>query len=130
MYLVDAGIWRQSRADDAVRPEIPLVASLVSTPDLVAKTTSRFGSPSCSVTVERGDAHLIDQIAPAWRALCDEGPCADPFFRPEWIGAYLRHLEPDARVVLITAWRNGSLRAVLPLIEERTRFFGVPLRRW
>ncbi len=106
------------------------MASLASAPDLVARKRSRFGSPTISVTVERGDARLIDQIAPAWRSLCDEGPCADPFFRPEWIAAYLRHLEPEARVVLITAWRNGCLRAVLPLIEERTRFFGVPLRRW
>lgn len=83
-----------------------------------------------TVTIERGRVDLIEHIAAAWRALCDEGPYADPFFRPEWIAAYLRHLEPGASVVLVTAWRDGQLRAVLPLIEERTRFFGVPLRRW
>lgn len=83
-----------------------------------------------TVTIERGRVGLIEHIAPAWRALCDEGPCADPFFRPEWISAYVRHIEPEADIVLVTAWRDGQLRAVLPLIEERTRFFGVPLRRW
>jgi CelD/BcsL family acetyltransferase involved in cellulose biosynthesis len=117
------------RAND---PEKAPVVSLVTSREYTAPVAAQSvqASDPITVTIERGNASLIEQIAPAWRALCDEGPCTDPFFRPEWIAAYVRHIEPQAGIVLVTAWRDGQLRAVLPLIEERTRFFGVPLRRW
>jgi CelD/BcsL family acetyltransferase involved in cellulose biosynthesis len=38
-------------------------------------------------------------------------------------------MEPGARVVLATARRGRRLRAVLPLVEERTSFYGVPVIR-
>ncbi len=125
-------IERQRNAYRAIDPEKAPVVSLVTSREYTTPvaTQSAPASNPIAVTIERGNVGLIEQIAPAWRTLCDEGPCADPFFRPEWVAAYLRYIEPQANVVLVTAWRDGQLRAVLPLIEERTRFFGVPLRRW
>jgi len=76
----------------------------------------------------RGGVEIIADLAAEWRALCDEGTHAEPFYRPEWISAYVRAFAPDKQVVLVTARVNGRLRAVLPLIEERTRFHGVPVK--
>jgi CelD/BcsL family acetyltransferase involved in cellulose biosynthesis len=70
----------------------------------------------------RGNRGILAEIAGEWRSLCDEGPCDEPFLRPEWITAYLDAFAPRARVLLVTARAEGRLRAVLPLIEHR---FGI-----
>ena len=67
---------------------------------------------------------MIDSLAPEWGALCAEGRHNQPFYRPEWIAAYLRAFEPQARVVLIAPRRGGRLVGVLPLIEERIGVLG------
>lgn len=80
------------------------------------------------VEARLGDPSILERIAGEWRDLCAEGPCNEPFYRPEWIGAYLRAFEPRAKVLLVTARRGGRLRAVLPLVSEWTRFRGIPVR--
>jgi CelD/BcsL family acetyltransferase involved in cellulose biosynthesis len=52
-----------------------------------------------------------------------------PFYRPEWIRAYLRVFVPGAKIRLITAGVNGRLSLVLPLVQEWSRFSKVPLRK-
>ncbi len=86
-------------------------------------------SPASTATaparaVIRGSVAVIDALAPEWRALCAEGTHNQPFYRPEWIAAYLRAFEPNANVLLLTVRQGGQLRAVLPLIEERLGPFG------
>lgn len=76
----------------------------------------------------RGDVQLVEQLAGEWRELCKEGPRDEPFFRPEWIAAYLRAFEPRTPVLLATAHSGERLRAVLPLIEKDTFFCGIPAR--
>ncbi|AKU90660.1 GNAT family N-acetyltransferase [Vulgatibacter incomptus] len=76
-----------------------------------------------------GGLELLERVEPEWRALCDEGPCAAPFFRPEWIAAYLRAFEPSATLRLVVATDAGRLRAVLPLVAERSRLRGFPVRK-
>jgi CelD/BcsL family acetyltransferase involved in cellulose biosynthesis len=76
-----------------------------------------------------GSVDVIDRIAPEWRALCVDGTHNEPFYRPEWIAAYLRAFEPQAKVVLVTVRRGGQLRAVLPLVEDKVGLFGVGATR-
>lgn len=76
-----------------------------------------------------GGVEIIDGLLPEWRALCEEGPCQDPFFRPEWTRAHLRSFEPDARLRIVTVREGGRLRLVLPLIQERARLRGFPVRK-
>lgn len=71
----------------------------------------------------------IAHIADEWRALCEEGPSNLPFYRPEWFEAYLAAFEPQAQIVLLTVREAGRLRAVLPLIEERSAFLGIPVKK-
>ena len=91
----------------------------------ITATSYRQRSP---VQVLTGGAEVIDQIAEEWRRLCD-GPYDEPFYRPEWIEAYVRAFASDKTLVLATARRNGRLVAVLPLIRETALLGGVPVRK-
>src|SRR5262249_24510938 len=76
-----------------------------------------------------GGVEIVDGFAAEWRDLCDDAVDDQPFFRPEWIRAYLRAFVPDAKVVLVTARVDGRLCLLLPLIEEMASFNKVPVRR-
>jgi CelD/BcsL family acetyltransferase involved in cellulose biosynthesis len=82
-----------------------------------------------AVQSEWGTAELVDRIADEWRQLCLEGPCDQPFFRPEWIAACTRAFAPGHRLLLITVRNGGRLRAVLPLLEDKKLAFAVPFTR-
>jgi CelD/BcsL family acetyltransferase involved in cellulose biosynthesis len=72
---------------------------------------------------------VIEQLADEWRALCDEGVCGEPFYRPEFIASYVRAFVPDKRLHVVTARVGGRLRAVLPLVAGRG-LHGLPVRVW
>jgi CelD/BcsL family acetyltransferase involved in cellulose biosynthesis len=77
--------------------------------------------PDLKVHSEWGTVELVEAIAEEWRQLCVDGPCNEPFFRPEWIAAAIRAFGGPQQVLLITV-RNGSrLRGVLPLLEKKRR---------
>ncbi|MGZ4900655.1 MAG: hypothetical protein ACXV8X_13435, partial [Candidatus Angelobacter sp.] len=69
-----------------------------------------------SVRVQRGGQELVDQVADQWRRLCDESGDEEVFYRPEWAQAYLQAFEPEADVILISAWSSDRLRGILPLV--------------
>lgn len=76
--------------------------------------------------VEIGGAEIVERLAPRWEKLCEETSSL-PFYRPEWIAAYLQAFEPESQVVLMTATASDKLVAVLPLIRRRAWFAGVPV---
>lgn len=82
-----------------------------------------------AVDATAGGIEVLDGIAAEWSSLCDEGPCDQPFYRPEWIRAHLEAFEPRARIRLVQVRRGGRLRAVLPLVEEWGTLRGIPIRR-
>jgi CelD/BcsL family acetyltransferase involved in cellulose biosynthesis len=82
-------------------------------------------NPPLIANVESGTSKIIEKIEQSWQKLCLEGPCNQPFFRPECIRAYLEAFAPDSELVLLTCWRGKSLRAVLPLLKEYKRIAGL-----
>ena len=44
--------------------------------------------------VQRGGVEIVDRLADEWRELCHEGPGEQPFYRPEWVAAYVRNCSP------------------------------------
>jgi CelD/BcsL family acetyltransferase involved in cellulose biosynthesis len=80
--------------------------------------------PAPTVALEEGGAEIIDSLAEEWRLLCDEGPSNEPFYRPEWIQAYVRAFEPTKKLMVITSRIRGRLKAVLPLIQESALLSG------
>jgi CelD/BcsL family acetyltransferase involved in cellulose biosynthesis len=81
------------------------------------------------VRADQGGIELIDRMSPEWREMCDG--CADgqPFRRPEWIRAYLKHFMPRGNVVILSVRAGGRLVSLLPLVTGRVLFSGLPARR-
>jgi CelD/BcsL family acetyltransferase involved in cellulose biosynthesis len=80
-----------------------------------------------SIRVQSGGIELVEQIADAWRQLCDESGDEEVFYRPEWAQAYLLAFNPRADVIVISAWAGGKLCGVLPLVRHRVRAYGFPI---
>jgi CelD/BcsL family acetyltransferase involved in cellulose biosynthesis/GNAT superfamily N-acetyltransferase len=81
------------------------------------------------VSGKSGGVELIDQLAEEWRELCDTGPDDEPFYRPEWVSAYLRAFAPQATLLVISVRREGRLTGVVPLVEEWGLLCGLPVKR-
>lgn len=82
-----------------------------------------------AVRSQRGGIEIVDRLADEWRSLCGVAVDDQPFYRPEWIRAYLRAFVPCAKVLLISARAEGRLSLVLPLVEERGTFSKIPVRK-
>ena len=93
-----------------------------------ATELAKFSGPPLTQSLT-GGVELIDRLGDEWRSLCAEGPSADPFFRPGWIGAYLRAFEPRAKLRIVVVRTDGRARLILPLIEERSTLRGFPVRK-
>src|SRR5262244_571341 len=93
-----------------------------------ARPTALTAAP-VRVSAETGGVEVIEVLAEEWRRLCEEGQCDEPFYRPEWIAAYVRAFARQAKVVVVTARVEGELKAVLPLIEEGSLFCGIPVKK-
>src|SRR5215813_9534149 len=83
----------------------------------------------CVVDLLQGSIVIIDQIAEEWRELCARSVDDQPFYRPEWIRAHLRAFKPDASVLILTVRIAGELCFLLPLVEEKQIFSGLPIRK-
>lgn len=76
-----------------------------------------------------GGLEVFDRLGDEWRDLLDRVGTDSPYWRPEWVRASLRAFAPQAKVVVFTARREGTLSALLPLIEERGTFARLPARK-
>lgn len=79
------------------------------------------------VRVQTGGTQLVEQVAGEWRGLCDESGDEEVFYRPEWAQAYLQAFEPQAEVIIISAWAGAKLRGIFPLVRRRIVAFGLPI---
>jgi CelD/BcsL family acetyltransferase involved in cellulose biosynthesis len=95
----------------------------------VATRITISSTSSITVGVDKGGEEILDRFADEWRELCVEAADDQPFFRPEFIRAHIRAVNPGARIVLVTARFEGRLCLLLPLIDELGTFNKVPLRR-
>lgn len=112
-----------------VGPAPPLVEEVytqaVNDPETSASISA---DSSLLVAAQSGSLRLIESIAPEWQKLCEAGPCNQPFYLPEWIANSMRCFAPGQHLYLITARERNELRAVLPLNQKRTSWFGLPFR--
>lgn len=98
----------------------------------MASTSAAPVLSSESSRVPELTARIFDEgiaaLSERWRALCNEGPCREPFYLPEWITAYMDAFAPGEELLLLTVWRGEALRGVLPLIRQSRVRYGVPIR--
>lgn len=76
--------------------------------------------------LQRGKA-AIENLAPAWHELLRTTSSSEFFHQPEWICSLLPMLE-DSQVLLYTEDVGRELSAVIPLIQGKYTFSGIPLR--
>jgi CelD/BcsL family acetyltransferase involved in cellulose biosynthesis len=68
-------------------------------------------------------------LADGWNALVEATRC-EPFHRHEFIRIWIDNFAPRGRLrVLLTQDPSGSLTGALPLLEERGRILGFPVRQ-
>jgi CelD/BcsL family acetyltransferase involved in cellulose biosynthesis len=90
---------------------------------------SRAPLPALDVSIIE-DRHALKTLKPEWNDLV-ERTRNEPFFRCEYIGSWIEHFAPGAPLRLLAARNShGRLVGLLPLLEERVSYFGVPLRQW
>jgi hypothetical protein len=77
----------------------------------------------------RGGPEIVDALAEDWRLLLGQAEDDQPFYGPEWIGAYARAFASGKTLMVIAARAGRDLKAVLPLVEEKGFFSRVPVRR-
>lgn len=90
-------------------------------------TPTGSSAPALAIRAERGGPELIDRIFAQWLQLC-ESTSNEPFYRPEWLRAYARHIAPPGSLLLITVWEQTRLLAVAPFTCERIYLYGLPVR--
>jgi len=81
------------------------------------------------VECARGGLEVVESRAEEWSELCADAAEDQPFYRPEWMIAYLRRYSNPGKIWLLTAKRNGRLCLLLTLIEQLGTFAKVPIRK-
>jgi len=71
----------------------------------------------------------LDRIEDEWSQLCVRSEDDLLFSRPAWVRAYATHQIDPGDLRIVTARRDGSLEAVLPVAARRVRLSGLPARR-
>jgi hypothetical protein len=93
-------------------------------------TASPPAQPTPTVEVKLGGAEIVEELGEEWRALCAESSDDQPFYRPEWVGAYVRAYVPPGRLLLFEARAGGKLTGVLPMVHERVLFSAMPVEKF
>lgn len=101
-----------------------------SVPDLASdRPSEREISRGDLVISTFDDASAFERLRPGWETLRWPGEDQDPFLSCDWFSAWWRAFGGQRKLYLATAWQHGRLRAILPLMLERTWRHGIPLRR-
>jgi len=97
----------------------------------ICENAKSISVPSAKIDVSLvEDEHTLARLRPEWNALVDR-TLNEPFYRYEFIRSWLENFKPQTPLkLLIGREPGGRLVALLPLIEERVRMFGVPIRQW
>lgn len=73
-------------------------------------------------------AEEFDCLRPAWNALLGHEDPYAPFLGHEWIAAWCDAFGAGRTLHVLLAHQGDVLQGVLPLVESRQRFAGLPLR--
>jgi CelD/BcsL family acetyltransferase involved in cellulose biosynthesis len=97
--------------------------AVIKTPAAEVLTTS------FAVECTRGGLEVVEQWRDEWSLLCADAAEDQPFYRPEWMTAYLKRYSNGSNIWIITARRDGQLCLLLPLLEQVGTFNKVPVRK-
>jgi hypothetical protein len=71
----------------------------------------------------------LDSLGPEWDEMVSRSRRPEPFTRYSFLRTWLDNFAPEARFRLLVARAGERLVAGLPLIEEPSRMYGIPVRK-
>ena len=84
---------------------------------------------SAASTSIRAVSNGLTVQSAGWLELTNSGPCAQPFFQPEWFEAYTSAFEPAAKPYVVSVSDpSGRVNGVLPLTKSSSFFGRFPAR--
>ena len=69
------------------------------------------------------------QLGPVWNRLVEESGVDHPFMRHEWVCTWWDSFKPDGRLYIIVVKEGAKVVALAPLMLDRGRIYGCPVRR-
>lgn len=88
-----------------------------------------IGNMLFAVDCARGGMEVVESCANEWSELCADAVEDQPFYRPEWMIAYLRRYAKTSKIWLLTARQGGRLCLLLVLLEQSGTFSKIPVRK-
>jgi hypothetical protein len=102
--------------------------SLVSEP--AAYPGDRTASDKLPLKVELvTDYPAFVQLGPVWNRLVEESGVDHPFMRHEWVCTWWDSFKPEGRLYIIVVKEGPKTVALAPLMLDRGRIYGCPVRR-
>ncbi len=83
----------------------------------------------------RFDIHVVTEyrefleLEPVWNQLADQAAIEFPFIRHEWVRALWECFEPAGSLYVMVVAEQGRPIGIAPLMRDRTRLYGIPVRR-
>jgi CelD/BcsL family acetyltransferase involved in cellulose biosynthesis len=107
------------------------LSSATPTPYSIEPAAPRPLPPKLPLSVNIVDnAYALASLRREWNELADR-TTDEPFFRHEFVQTWIENFAPQAPLkILIARDANRRLTAVLPLIEQRIKLSGIPVRLW
>jgi CelD/BcsL family acetyltransferase involved in cellulose biosynthesis len=84
--------------------------------------------PEALEVVEVNDAAAFAALKEPWDSLVTRTR-DEVFYRHEFIRTWISNFAPSTKLRVLTARHEGRLVAALPLVEERTTLYGIPVRQ-
>jgi CelD/BcsL family acetyltransferase involved in cellulose biosynthesis len=75
------------------------------------------------------DYRTFLELEPAWNRLVEEAGIEFPFIRHEWIRAVWECFDHGGTLNIIMVQEEGRPIAIAPLMRDRVRMYGIPVRR-
>ena len=88
-----------------------------------------FVSQSGTVITIHTDASIFGRLRSEWDSLRKRDSDQNPFLTCDWFACWWRAFGGGRTLFLVTVRRGRHLRAILPLMLERSWQYGIPLRR-
>jgi len=96
---------------------------------MMAAERLAYQTDRITVRVHSGGPEVTENVIGDWLRMSRSNHIQEVFYYPEWIRASLRAFFPNSQTRVFSAWSDGQLQTVLPLVKDRTYLAGLPARR-
>ena len=89
-----------------------------------------YADADCGLTVETvTDERVFLKLADEWDDAIERARIPHPFLSHDWLRTWWECFGADAELHILIARSDGRITAIAPLLFERARMYGMPVRR-